>query len=353
MAVSTTPEPVAPGALLAPDIPNFREDERVQARYTVMLQRRIKTFGLEHVNSIRRNASTKRDELRDELNQAQAEWDRSNEIATSSREAYRAAYPQHVKKTRLIAPSVGENIRSLGAANKLYHAAEEAWRATEHAASNIRRFEHNELQLDIELKKALQRAPQVSKEVTESNKWLAEIHAEEELGAVKAKVDEIHAEREAFAVRLGAGTVRPEELRLRTFAEGDIKHIAAPIGGLLFFRVDQFGPKTYLIARDLRQQRFALPYDRGLEKLLDGVYDIVQSGTEVTVARTMREGTRIPMSPLDYFLESNGTNEVAAHDAHRRHQEFVRENRMIASMEECDESETAVRAALLAYATKT
>ncbi len=333
----------------APAIPNFREDERLLQRYASMLERRIKSFGIEHESSIRRNASAKRDELRDEMSRAQAEWERCSTLADEAREAYRAAYPANVKKTRLIAPGVGDNLRSFGAAGKLYHAADDAWRAAEHAASEMRRIEHNEAQLDIELKKALERAPAVAKEVTESEKWLAEIHAEEEMASVKAKVDAIHAEREAYAQRLAAGAVPPEELRLRTFAEQNVKHIALPLKGMMFYRLEQYGAKTYLIVRDLGKQLYALPYDRRLEPLLDGIFDLVERGKDVDVRRSTKDNGRMPLSLLDHFRACSADDD-SAHNACRQHHEFLRQNRMLATMTEVDEIEARVIGVLVEFA---
>jgi hypothetical protein len=326
-----------------PAVPNFREDERIQTRYASMLERRKKTFAVEHEASVRRNASTKRDELRDELDEANAEWERRKDAAEVAREAYRKAYPHHVKKTRLLEPSVIENVRSLGAANKLYHAAEEAWRAAESASSNIRRIEHNENQLEIELKKALERAPEIAKDVTESEKWLAEIHAEEELGGVKAKVDEFAVEREGYANRLSAGKVSPDELRLRAFAQGDVKHIALPVSGLIFYRIDEFGPSAYVVVRDLRKQLYALPYDPRLEKLFGGVYDISRAGKEFQVQPSMRDGGRAPLSVMDHFTKCSENTE-AAQEAYAQHQAFVAQPRALPATSEADELEgTAVR----------
>jgi hypothetical protein len=333
------------------EVPNFREDARIQARYASMLERRIKNFGMEHESSIRRNASAKAAELRDELDEAGEEWERRKEAADAAREAYRKLYPHHVKKTRVVEPSVIENMRSLGAAKKLHHAAVEAWLAAEQAASNIRRIEHNESQLDIELEKALERAPSVIKEVTESKKWLAEIHQEDELANVKANVDEIAAERDAYAQRLAAGKVTQEEIRLRAFGEEDVKHIQLPIDGMIFYRIDQFGPKTYFIVRDLRKQLFALPYDRRLETLLEGVYDITRAGKEFEVHRHTKDNTRIPFTLPDYFQKSSD-NEEAAQEAYARHQEFVKDKRAVETMAECDETEANAIGLLAAFAEK-
>jgi len=332
------------------NVPNFREDERVRARYQSMLERRIKAFGIEHEGSIRRNAAAKRDELRDQLDAAQREYDRCKEAADAAREAYRSAYPQHVKKARLEEPSVIENMRSLGAASKLYHEAQAAWLAAEHATSDLRRIEHNEDQLEIELKKALERAPQVAKEVTESAKWLAEIHAEEDLAAAKAKVDEIDAERAAFAKRLAAGEVPPEELHERSFAEADIKHIAFPLKAVMFYRIDRFGPASYAILRDMSKQLYALPYDRRLEAVFDGIYDVVQNGTTIEVRRTMRENTRMPLSAPEHFAACNDKQDLAVQGELLEHRRFIGENRMIATMSEVDEQEAALIAAFAAFA---
>jgi hypothetical protein len=332
-------------------IPNFREDERIVARYESMLQRRKKTFAMEHENAIRRNASTKRDDLREELERAQAEHEKCSEVFETAREAYRAAFPDHVKKTRLVEPTMIENVRSLGAARKLYTAAHEAWLATERAMSSIRRLEHNESQLEIELQRAVERAPQVIREVTESEKWLAEIHAEEELGSVKAKVDEIVAEREAYAKRLADGGVTPEEVRLRAFALQGIKHITVPASGLLFLRVEQYGTAAYFILRDLRKQLYALPYDRRLEPLLDGVYDIEKAGDGVAARRSLRENGATQLTAREHFMKCNDNKDDVAQPEYQAHREFIKQSRMLATASECDETEATATAALAALAT--
>ena len=330
-------------------IPNFRDDERVRARYQSMIERRIKTFGMEHDTSIRHNASAKRDELREELAAANEAYEHARAAADAAREAYGAAYPEHVKKLRLVEPSMVENMRSLGAAGKLYKAAQEAWLAAERATSDIRRIEHNEEQLEIELKKALERGPQVVKEVTESAKWLAEIHAEEDLASARAKVDEIDAERAAFAQRLASGGVTPEEHRLRAFAEADIKRVTLPLEAAMFYRIEQFGPSAYFIVRDKRKQLFALPYDRRLETKLDTVFDIVQAGDKIDVHRSLRENTRLQMSVTDHFIACNDQQDTAAQLELREHRKFVGEKRMLASTPPADENESKIIEALLAF----
>lgn len=334
---------------IAAVIPNFREDERMQARYEAMLARRIKDFGIEHEGSIRRNASAKSDELRHELDDAQAEWERRKTVLETFREAYRKQYPHHVKKTRVVEPTAFENLKSFGAANRLYKSASEAWHSLESATSNIRRIEHNETQLGVELERALERAPQVSKEVTESAKWLAEIHAEEELGGVKAKVDAILAERENYEKRLAAGTVSAEEVRLRAFSSADIKHLQLPVSQFIFSRIETFGPAAYFVLRDSRKTYYALPYDVRLEPLLNVVHDINRVGKEFDVRRTTKDNG-LPMSLLDHFMRCNDNKDVAAQEALREQQEFVKQKRTYVTNGDCDETEATAIALLAAFA---
>jgi hypothetical protein len=349
--VSLLQENPSENSSIEPAIPNFREDERLQSRYATLLQRRITTFGIEHQNSIRRHASQKRDELRDEMEAAQAEYERCNEIAAQTREAYRAAYPQHVKKTRLVAPSAMENLRSLGGAAKLYGAAHDAWLAAERATSALRRIEHNEGQVDVELARALERSPQIAREVTTSEEWLAEIHAEEEMAAVKARVDAIVAEREDYATRLAAGTVTATERRLRAFAEEGIAHVTIPLSGVMFLRVAEFGAGAYVILRDLRKQCYALPYDRRLEPLLDGVYDLAKTTDGVEARRSLRVNGTGPLTVAEHLLACNDKNDAAALEEGRVHREFVKARRMIENMQPADDLEASALEALAALAT--
>lgn len=347
----TTPDTRSENQPPAPAVPNFREDERTAARYKSMIERRIKDFASEHDNSIRRNAAEKRDELREELDAANEEWTKRTEALEAAREAYRKQYPQHVKKTRVVEPTAFENMKSLGAANKLYHAAQDAWKAAENAASNIRRLEHNEAQLEIELEKAIEREPEVVKDVTSSEKWLNEIHQDEELASVRDRVRAIEAERADYAERLAAGRVGNEELRLRAFAEGDVKAFTMPLAGVIFHRVDVFGPDAYVILRDMRKNLYALPYDRRFEPIFDGIFDFVRNGKEYELRRAQQPNSPLPLTLLEYFKKSSD-NEEAAQEAIRAHQDFVKEKRALQTtpVNEFNELETTAVELLAKYA---
>lgn len=332
-----------------PAIPNFRDDERAAQRYASLLERRIKDYYREHDRSIRDNAAQKRDELRLALFEAELEYNRRKEVADIARAAYAKSFPNNVKKMRLVVPSTIDNMKSLGAAQKLYTAAREAWLAAETAASNIRRLEHNEPQIDIELEKALERAPVVCKEVTESEKWLTEVHLEEELGGAKARVEAIAAEREEFAQRLAAGTVPPDELRLRAFAEAGVKPVTLPIDAFVFLRIEQYGPQAYFILRDIGKKLYSLPYDRRLEPLLDGVYDIFKNNNDFTVRRAIRVNTRVPYTLPEHFVSCAG-NQEAGMEEFRQFRAWIRERRMLETMTEAGELETKVIGLLVDFA---
>ena len=352
----STPEnetPAVPEAPPGPVLPNFRDDQRARARYASMIESRKKAFATEHEGSIRRNAWTKRDDLREELDKAGAEWEKRKDAAEAAKEAYRKAYPHLVLKTRLAEPSGMENLKSLGAAGKLHGAAKEAWLAAASAVSVIRKLEHNENQLDIELKKALERATTVIKEVTETDKWLAEIHAEEDLANARARVAEIDAERAAYAKRLAAGDVPDEEKRLRAFGEADITPIELPIDGFIFLRTEIHGKKSYFILRDVSKQLYALPYDRRLEPLVKGVYDIARSGgTDLIVRAHTKPNSRDPFSLLDHFMACNDRDEEKAKEGLEAQQAWAKERRVITAHPDRDENENTAINLLAEFAAK-
>ena len=76
-------------------------------------------------------------------------------------------------------------------------------------------------------REAIEREPEVVKEVTTSEKWLAEIHQDEELASVKAKVEEILAEREAWERRV---SIRMVSLRLSGIYGGIFRSATMPAG---------------------------------------------------------------------------------------------------------------------------
>jgi hypothetical protein len=170
------------------------------------------------------------------------------------------------------------------------------------------------------------------------------------MAAVKAKVDAIEAERADYAERLAAGRVTQRELRLRAFAMEDIKPLPLPASGVMFYRIDAFGPEAFFVLRDARKQLHALPYDRRLESLLGGVYDINRSGKEFAVARTMQSNGKIPMSLLEHFTKCDGPDGEAIQAAYKRHQEFAKEARSYATLNEGDAHEAAAIELFAAFA---
>ena len=342
-------ESTAPPEPQGPAIPNFRDDERARTRYATMLESRKKTFAREHESTIRNNVWAKRDELREELDKAGEEWERRKELAEAAKLTYGKAYPHHILKTRFAEPTGMENLKSFGAAAKLYNAAKDAWLAAAEAESAIRKIEHNENQLDVELQKALERAPQIVREVTESGKWLAEIHAEEEMANARARVGEVDAERAAYAKRLAAGQVSDDEKRLRAFGEADVRHVQLPLDGFVFVRTESYGPKNYAILRDVNGQQHYLPYDPRLEPLFLGVYEIARSGKELAARPYAPPNRREAFGLRDFFVKT-AENEEAADEALREHHAWAKQRRMLPALTELDEVETQAIQLLTDYA---
>jgi hypothetical protein len=139
-----------------------------------------------------------------------------------------------------------------------------------------------------------------------------------------------------------------DEVRLRSFAEADIRHVTLPIDGLLFYRIDQFESQTYFIMRDLRRQLYALPYDRRLEPILGGVFDIRRAGSGYEV-RAARDARMARITVLDHFVACSENREAAEEDE-RVHRAFVRARRMLRTMAGGDETESTLIELLAAHA---
>jgi hypothetical protein len=127
-----------------------------------------------------------------------------------------------------------------------------------------------------------------------------------------------------------------------------VKHIALPVSGIAFLRIESFGPSNYVIVRDLRKQLYGLPYDPRLEKLFGGVYDISRAGKEFTVGPSMRDGGRAPLTLMEHFVKCSD-NEEAAQEAFAQHEAFVAERRELPATEG-DELETTAVGLLAAFA---
>ncbi len=124
-----------------------------------------------------------------------------------------------------------------------------------------------------------------------------------------------------------------------------------PVSSVMFLRIDQFGPDAYLILRDTRKGLSALPYDRRLEKILDGVFDFTRNGKEFELRRALVPNSPLPLTLLEHFKKCSDTPE-AAQEAYDAHQEFVHEKRSLETtpVNELDEMETKAIELLVKFA---
>jgi len=305
-------------------IPDFRADERAIQQYKTSLERRIKAYHSDQESAARRTFATKREALTAELAASEALIANRVSQAQEALAAYRQRYPHRLNKGRAVRPSSMEWFLSFGGATKLYKKVTDANSAVIEAQSNQRRLAHKIEQLESELARTLAQTMEKAKETTSSEAWLNDLHRDGAMRELKARVDEITAEREKYAKRLEAGRVSDEEQRDRWFAEHDVHALEVPLTGIMFYRVERFGPLVYLILRDIEKRLFALPYDPRLEPIIDGVFDIYRIADAYEVRQRVHEESKLPFTILDHFFVCNDRQDIAARAAYREQRGWMR-----------------------------
>jgi hypothetical protein len=300
-----------------PVIPDFRADERARQLYAQSLERRIKVYFSDQDATIRRTFAAKREEIAAELVAGEAIIAERHEAAQQAVAAYRLAYPHRFRAGRALKPAFFENLLSFGAAGKRFAAIAAANSALIEAQSNQRRLAYKDEELETEMNRELARVVEKTKETTASMEWLAELHREPAIAALKARVDAIDAERADFALRLKEDRVPDGELRDRAFAELNVRPIEIPLTGMMFYRVDRYGSLTYVIVRDLEKRFYALPYDPRLEAIIDGVFDIYRLADRFEVRQRVHAETKLPFTLVDHFVACNDGQELMGRSDYR------------------------------------
>lgn len=308
-------------------IPNFRADAKAREEYKTQLERRTRDYIDSAEADVRRTFAIKREALRIEMNAAQMILDSRRAEADAALRNYKARYPHRIKKDRTQRPSFFENLASFGKAGKLHKKALDALHAANDAASNQRRLEHADEQLDADMMRGIARATENAKATVTSEPWLKEAHEKAPLSRHKAKVDEIAKERAAYAERLERGAVSAEEMRDRSFAEHDVNPIDLPLNGLMFYRVDIFKALCYFIIRDVENRFYALPYDPRLESIIDGVFDIYRVGNAYEVRQRVQEESKLPFTLLDHFFACSDGQDIVAREAYRQQRRWMRDRK--------------------------
>jgi hypothetical protein len=207
-------------------------------------------------------------------------------------------------------PGFWENLFSLGSAGRAYNRAVQTAADAVQAQSLRRRKEHDEEELEQQLKRALYLQEDSIKKKLEGADGISAFHARPGVAVLHKRVEEIKAERAHYAARLERGTVPPEEQRDREFVERKIAQLEVPFAGLTIVRVARYGNLTYFLLRDLERKHYHLAYDPRLEPLIENVLDVYRLADSYET-RLSRGADGRPMAVADHYAANFKDEEVA------------------------------------------
>lgn len=291
-------------------IPDFDKDAATIASFEDA-RRRFERREMQDAESrLRSQYTQKRDAIRAEIALSGQLLDQRVERAQKAFAAYAASYPNNVDGKRTIKPSLFQVIFSLGRASRLYNGAVRATQAVTEAQSLRRRKEHDEEELDQQLKRALYLQEDSLKKRLTAPEGHEDFHKRPGVELMWKRVQEIQAERAAYAARLERGEVPPMEQRERMFTEFKVHVLEAPFSGALIVKVLSFGDMHYFLLRDLERRLYSLPYDPRLEALFDQVIDVYRIADSFEVKLTRRDDGK-PFTALDHYFACYKDEEVA------------------------------------------
>jgi hypothetical protein len=293
-----------------PHIPDFEKDAQSIAAYDEARLRFERREATDAEAKTRQAFEKKRDAIRAEIAVAASLLEERKIKAQKAFNAYSARYPQRIDGKRPIKPSFWESLFSLGSAGRLYRRAVQTAADATAAQTLRRRKEHDEEELEQQLKRALYLQEDAIKKRMESQEGADAFHARPGMAALHKRVEEIKAERIAYKARLERGEVPPLEQRDREFLERKIAHLEAPFAGVTIVRVVRYGDLAYFLLRDLERHLFYLPYDARLEMLLDHVFDVYRIA-DAFEAKLTRAADGRPMPALQHYLTNYKDEEIA------------------------------------------
>ena len=258
-------------------------------------------------------------------------------------------YPHRVDKNKPMAPSFWESLLSFGSAGRLYNRAINTAADATAAQTLRRRKEHDEEELEQQLKRALYLQEDAIKKRLEAPEGIAAFHSRPGVSVLHKRVEEIKAERAKYAARLEKGEVPPNEQRDREFAERKIAQLEAPFSGITVVRVVRYGPLTYYLMRDLERHLYHLSYDPRLEPLIENVIDVYRLADSYE-ARLSKGPDGRPLAVADHYA-ANFKDEEVARSEYRRARTALRTPRTdIPAMTFTDANEQQVIELLATFA---
>jgi hypothetical protein len=304
-----------PAAATGPELPDFAADAQAIASFESARERFERSEAQAAENEIRVSFQRRRDALQVEVNTAESVIAERQSRWGKAIEAYSRKYPKLVDRGRARRPAFFANLTSFGAAGRLYQATVDTFADLNDARSLRRRKEHEDEELDGQLRRSLAQLEEALKERTKSSDHQEKFLARPGNAALYKRVGEIRAERAAFAARLERGAVPPLEQRNRYFAQVAAKLLEAPFTGAAIVGVETYGDLCYLIFRDRERQHYYAEFDARLEPLSDAVFDVYRIADRFEAKFHRRDGK--PMNLADHLTEFLRDDELARSEARK------------------------------------
>ena len=299
-----------------PIIPDFEKDAQSIAAYDEARVRFERREASDAESRTRNSFNKKRDAIRTEIAVAASLLDERRIKAEKAFKIYAQRYPHRVDRNKPVKPSLWESLLSFGSAGRMYNRAVMTAADAIAAQTLRRRKEHDEEELEQQLKRALYLQEDAIKKKLEGAEGLAAFHARPGVGVLFKRVEEIKVERARYAQRLEKGEVPPAEQRDREFAERKISQLEAPFAGMTIVRVARYGALSYFLLRDLERKVYHLAYDSRLEPLIENVVDVYRIADSFE-AKLSRGADGRPLAVADHYA-ANFKDEEVARSEYRR-----------------------------------
>jgi len=347
----TTPNEESQPVREGPEIPDFEKDAATLSTYKEAKQRFERREVQDAETKVRSQFAKRREAIRAEIASAGMLLEQRIEKAHKALTDYARRYPRNVDRTKPLKPSFMESLFSLGAAGRMFRAVTKANADATEAQSLRRRKEHDEEELEQQLKRALYLQEDALKRRLGSPEMTDQFHRRPGVEQLWERVQEIQKERATYASRLGLGEVTPLEQRDRDWAERKVRHLEVPFSGMLIVQVISYGDLHFFILRDKEKGLFALPYDPRLEPLLDQVFDFYRIA-ESHEAKLHKGADNRPFTALDHYFANFKDEEVARHE-YRKARTLLRQPRELPPPASIDEETDRTIVDVLANFVKT
>jgi len=299
-----------------PVVPDFEKDAQSIAAYEDARIRYERREAGDAEARTRNSFAKKRDAIRAEIAVAASILDERKDKAEKAFRVYAARYPHRVDRNKPQKPSFWEQLWSLGSAGRMFNRAVLTAADAVAAQSLRRRKEHDEEELEQQLKRALYLQEDAIKKKLESPEGIEAFHRRPGVEVLYKRLQEIKAERANYAARMERGEVPPNEQRDREFTERKIAQLEVPFTALTIIRVARYGSLAYFILRDVERKLYHLAYDPRLEPLIENVIDVYRLADSYET-RLARGSDGRPMAVADHY-GANFKDEEVARSEYRR-----------------------------------